>query len=66
MLLMESVTLILFGVAIGVPLAIGVTRLVSSMLFGLSPHDPTSIGIALATLTLVATTAAYLFPSNRN
>ncbi len=60
MFLTESLTLVLFGVAIGIPLAIVVTRLVSSMLFGLSPQDPASIGIALAALTLVTAAAAYL------
>ena len=58
--LKESLTLVALGVAIGIPLAIVVIRYVSSMLFGLSPHDPASIGIALAAVTLVTTTAAYL------
>jgi putative ABC transport system permease protein len=58
--LKESLTLVGLGVAIGIPLAIVVIRYVSSMLFGLSPHDPASIGIALAAVTLVTTTAAYL------
>lgn len=46
--------------AIGIPAAIVVTRVVSSMLFGLSPHDPASIGVALAALLLVAATATYV------
>ena len=58
--LKESLTLVALGVAIGIPLAILVIRYVSSMLFGLSPHDPASIGIALAAVTLVTATAAYL------
>jgi ABC-type antimicrobial peptide transport system permease subunit len=30
------------------------------MLFGLGPHDPASIGIALTAVTLVTAAAAYL------
>ena len=40
--------------------AIVVPRFVSSMLFGLSQQDPTSIGVASAALMLVAVTATYL------
>jgi putative ABC transport system permease protein len=64
MFLTESLTFVAFGMAVGIPLAIVVTRFVSSMLFGLSPQDPTSIGIALAALTLVTAAAAYL-PARR-
>jgi predicted permease len=60
MFLTESLRSVVFGVAIGIPAAIFVTRLVSSMLFGLSPQDPVSIGIALAALMLVAVAATYL------
>lgn len=60
MFLRESLTLVAFGVAIGIPLAIVVTRFVSSMLFGLSPQDPASIGVAFAALTLVTVAASYL------
>jgi putative ABC transport system permease protein len=60
MFLTESLRSVAFGVAIGIPVAIVVTRLVSSMLFGLSPQDPVSIGIALAALMLVAVAATYL------
>jgi predicted permease len=60
MFLSESLKLVALGVAIGIPVAIVVTRFVSSMLFGLSPQDPASIGVALAALMLVAVTATYL------
>ena len=60
MFLTESLTLVACGAAIGIPLAIVVTRLVSSMLFGLSPQDPASIGAALSALTLVTVVATYL------
>jgi len=58
--LTESLGSVAVGVAIGIPAAIVVTRFVSSMLFGLSPQDPASIGVALAALILVAAAATYL------
>jgi predicted permease len=64
MFLKESLTLLVLGVAIGLPVALVVTRLVSSMLFGLSPHDPGSIAVAIAVLTVVTLAAAYL-PAQR-
>lgn len=36
-----------------------VTRLLSSTLFGLSPHDPGSVATALAVLALATAAAAY-------
>jgi len=64
MVLRESLALLACGVAIGLPVAIVVTRFVSSMLFGLSPQDPASIGAALAVLTVATIAAAYL-PARR-
>ena len=60
MFLSESLKLVACGVAIGIPVAIVVTRFVSSMLFGLSPQDSASIGVAVAALILVAVAATYL------
>jgi ABC-type antimicrobial peptide transport system permease subunit len=64
MFLRESLTLVVLGVALGVPAAVAVTRFVSSMLFGLSPQDPASIGGALAVI-LAATMAAAYLPARR-
>jgi putative ABC transport system permease protein len=64
MFLTESLAVVGVGVALGILLAIGVTRSVASMLFGLSPHDPASIGGATATLMLVAVAATWL-PARR-
>ena len=58
--LKESLALVAVGVALGIPLATMVTRLVSSMLFGLTAHDPATIGIAMAAVTLVTIAAAYV------
>jgi putative ABC transport system permease protein len=64
MFLSESLTLVACGVALGIPAAVGVTRLASSMLFGLSPYDPVSIAMALTALTMTTAGAAYL-PARR-
>jgi putative ABC transport system permease protein len=64
MMMRESLTLLACGVAIGLPAAMVVTRLVSSMLFGLSPQDPGSIAAALTALTIATVAAAYL-PARR-
>jgi ABC-type antimicrobial peptide transport system permease subunit len=47
-----------------VPAALAVTRLVSSMLYGLSSYDPLTIGAALTVLTAVTLAASYL-PARR-
>jgi predicted permease len=56
--LKESLTLVAAGVALGILLATLVTRFGSSMLFGLTPHDPASIGLACAAVALVTFAAA--------
>jgi ABC-type antimicrobial peptide transport system permease subunit len=64
MFLKESLALLAVGVGLGVPVAMAVTRVVSSMLFGLGPQDPASIAAALAVLTAATVAAAYL-PARR-
>lgn len=64
MFLKEALVVLALGVAIGLPAALIVTRLGSSILFGLSTHDPISIGLALAVLTCATVAAAYL-PARR-
>jgi predicted permease len=56
----ETLVLALFGIAMGIPAALLVTRLIASMLFGLSPVDlPTITGVSLL-LLLVALLAGFL------
>ena len=64
MMLRESLVLLTMGLAIGLPAGVFVVRLVSSMLFQLSPADPMTIGGALATLTM-ATVAATFLPARQ-
>ncbi len=48
------------GIGIGLLCVFGVNRYLKSLLYGLSPNDPTSIGLSTSVLTIVALTAAYL------
>jgi predicted permease len=58
--LRETLVLVLTGIAIGVPFALGGTQLVRSMLFGLGFADPIAILIAVTLLTFVAALAGFL------
>jgi predicted permease len=64
MVLREGLVMALFGIAIGIPSALVATRLIASMLFGISTNDvPTITGVALL-LLLVALLAGFL-PARR-
>jgi len=52
------------GIAIGVPVAFALTRLVSSKLYGLKATDPLTIIVASLVLAAVAMLAGYL-PARR-
>jgi putative ABC transport system permease protein len=60
LVLRETLLLVLIGVAIGLPVALASTRLVSSQLFGVTPNDPTTIAMASLLLVIVALFAGYL------
>ena len=62
MVLRESVVISVIGLAIGLPGAIGASRLLKSMLFGLTPNDPWSFAIATLVVGVVAI-AAGLIPA---
>jgi ABC-type antimicrobial peptide transport system permease subunit len=64
MIVRESLILLASGVALGIPAAMMMTRLVSSLLFGLSPRDPVTMIAALSALTLATVAAAYV-PAKR-
>jgi putative ABC transport system permease protein len=52
------------GLAIGVPAALGFGRALRHLLFGVSPHDPAVVALAVVLLAAVAALAAYL-PARR-
>jgi predicted permease len=55
---------LLMGVAIGLPAAWALSRMIQSMLFGLKPTDPLAIGGATLLLVVIAQLAAYV-PARR-
>jgi putative ABC transport system permease protein len=63
-ILLEAGFLVGAGVAVGVLSAIGVTQILTKMLFGLTPTDPLAYLIASITLLVVATSAAFI-PARR-
>ena len=62
--LRESLIVIGAGILVGACLSLAGTRLVSSMLYGLSPHDPLTLGSA-AVLLLLVSVASGLLPAWR-
>jgi predicted permease len=64
LVLQETLTLALLGIAIGIPSALAATRLIATMLFGLSPSDLPTITAVSLLLLLVALFAGYL-PARR-
>jgi putative ABC transport system permease protein len=56
--LRESSLLVAIGVAVGAPAALALSRLLSSLLYGVAPTDPWVLGGSVAALFVVALTAA--------
>jgi predicted permease len=56
----EVVMLIGVGVAIGLPAAWGLSRLVQTQLYGITPNDPVTLAIATLSLVVVACAAGYI------
>jgi predicted permease len=59
MILRESSSLALFGIATGLAAAFGLTRFVRSMLYGLQPTDPATLIPAALLLLAIAIVAGY-------
>jgi len=64
MVMGDGLKMTLIGVALGVVVAFGLTRLMASLLFGVSARDPLTFVCVAALLTLVALAACYL-PARR-
>jgi predicted permease len=59
-ILREALLLAVAGGVVGLPLSLGLTRLVSSQLYGVKPGDPLSMGLALVAVLATAAGAAWI------
>jgi putative ABC transport system permease protein len=59
-----ALRLLLIGGALGMALALGMVRLLSSSIFGVSPYDPVTFATVALVLLAVVLTASYL-PARR-
>ena len=56
----RSLRLILSGIAVGLLAALAATRVLSSLLYSISPHDPLTFGVVTLLLVLIAIIAALI------
>ena len=64
MVLRQGLVIAAAGIAVGLGLALLVTRVMSDLLFGVSPTDPVTFTVVGAALTVVALAASYV-PAHR-
>jgi predicted permease len=64
MVMKETMLMVAIGMAIGLGAALVTTRLIATLLFELSPYDPSTIAAAALLMTVVAALAGYL-PARR-
>jgi ABC-type antimicrobial peptide transport system permease subunit len=64
MILLEALALLAIGLAVGLGLSVVLGKTASSLLFGVKPADPITLGLAAALLTVVAVAASYI-PARR-
>jgi ABC-type antimicrobial peptide transport system permease subunit len=64
MVLRESLVLLAIGVAVGVPVALGSTGVLQTLLYQLSPTDPITLAGAAAVVGMMTVIAAWL-PARR-
>jgi ABC-type antimicrobial peptide transport system permease subunit len=60
----HGVSMALVGIAIGITVSLGLTQLMASMLYGVSPTDPITFAGVAVILTFVALAACYI-PARR-
>jgi predicted permease len=60
MVMKEVLLLAAIGVLVGLPIAIGLSSLISNQLYGLAPHDPSTLSLATLALVSVACAAGFI------
>ncbi len=65
MVLREALWLVAAGVALGIAAALAGTRLIRTLLFGLSPADPLTIAVTAAAMFVVVAALAASLPARR-
>jgi ABC-type antimicrobial peptide transport system permease subunit len=64
MVLLQAGKMVVWGLGAGLVAAVALTRLMSTMLFGVSPMDPVTLLVVAVVLALVALMACY-WPARR-
>jgi len=64
MILRQVIGITVVGMAIGIAVAVGLTRFVRASLYAVDPADPLSVGAAVILMTIVAVAAGF-FPARR-
>jgi len=64
MVVRMGLQLVALGVVIGLAASLGVTRVIASQVWGISPHDPATITVVVAVMSAAGVAACY-FPARR-
>jgi predicted permease len=64
MILFDALLLLAVGIVVGLGLSVALAKTASSLLFGVKPADPITLGLAAVLLAVVAATASYI-PARR-
>lgn len=64
MILRETLALILIGIVVGVPCALATARLITHLLFNVTPYDPATLAFVPLVLVAVGALASYI-PARR-
>jgi len=60
MVLREVFALVVVGLAISLPTALGTSKLIASFLYGMKPNDPRALALAVVTLVAAALIAGWV------
>jgi putative ABC transport system permease protein len=64
MVIGEGMKLVVAGAVVGLATALVLSQVISALLYGISPTDPTTLGVTTAALLVVALVACYV-PARR-